>query len=214
MISDTNEVFSRPNDKAISYNLEQFALWGEGQQGKQGTSPRMIFGERNGAPRISVFTRRDDIKCIWMGFDPIVFEMFLAKLENVAKSKEPVADFIQNMEKSKEGKGFSVRNTLHFGKDESGIVYLEVEEKNIRIPFKLTVGPWHKFHRVSDGQPMSDSEVSALRTIGMANVLRRVFGNWSSRLQQPNKDGNRKKSSDDTGSKPATSSFSNDDFVY
>lgn len=207
-----SEVFSRPNDQAISYQLNQFDMWGN-TPGKQGSRFHLVFGERNGAPRISVFTGLDNPKFLWIGFDPLTFEMFLAKLEQVAKSKDPVADFIQNMEKAKDSKEYTVRNTLHFGKSDDGIVYIEIEEKGLKFPVKFELPVWHKFYRVSDGQPMSASEFSALRAISLANVLRRVYGNWSSRIMPVNKDGWKKQPATKP-SQATPSTFNDSDFAY
>lgn len=182
-MTNESEVFSRSNDEAISYHLNQFTLFCS-TPGRSGKRARLVFGERNGAPRITVFTGLEAPKAIWMGFDPITFEIFLIKLEQVCKSKEQVADFIRNTEKSKTDPGkYDVRNTLHFGKDENGIVYIEIEEGNVRLMFRIDPPIWHQFYRMSDNQRMSDAEVSVVRGIAMVNTLRQVYGRWTGRLQ-------------------------------
>lgn len=185
-MSNESEVFSRDNDKAVSYLLSQFTLFAN-TPGVKGSRARLVFGERNGAPRITVFTGLESPKVIWMGFDPVTFEILLMKLEQVSKAKEQVADFIHNTEKSKtEPNSYPVRNTIHIGKNENGVVYLEVEERGLKILFELQAPVWHQFHRISDGQRMSEGEISSLRGIGLANMLKRVYGKWSARIQ-PNR---------------------------
>ena len=78
-----NETFSRPNREAKIFDLEQFQLFsadpGNGQR-----SARLQFGERNGAPRITIFTGLDTVKVIGIGMAPAIFEMFLTEFRKIA----------------------------------------------------------------------------------------------------------------------------------
>lgn len=185
MSTENMEYFSRDNSEAVSYNLAQFSVFEEGQG--NGKRAQLVFGERNGAPRITCFTGLSEPKAISFGFDPITFEMVLIKLEQVARSSGPIEDKIENMAKPKDGStGLVVDSCFKFWKDNAGVVWLSAQRGTCVKNFKMAPSYWHKLYRAADGVAMTEAEASVLKTIALVNSLRRALGFWTGRLR-PNK---------------------------
>lgn len=184
------EIFSRANQDAKIFDLEQFTFWAEPTE-RGAKRPRLVFSERNGAPRITVFTGQDAAKVFWVGFGPIEFMMFLAEFERLAMSEGNKAGYIENLDrdpnsdKRDPNPAKVIRNKLWFGKDENGICYLGFEQRNMKnIRFSMAPNGWHNFYR-EGGAKLTEAEASVIYTRGMINIMRQVFGRWASRLRLP-----------------------------
>ena len=131
MSADKNiaEIFTRPNAEARIHDLDQFTLWTD-TPNRPGYRSRMNFSERNGMPRISVFTNIDGVQPMWIGLDPVSFNRFLDRFEEIAKGPNGVSDKIENkgvnpaLAGQRKGmpkeEDLVVRNILKFGKSSRG----------------------------------------------------------------------------------------------
>jgi len=189
-MANTNlaEVFARPNTDAKIHDLEQFTLWTETPD-KPGFRSRMTFGERNGAPRITVFTNQEPIKVVYVGMTPMVFEIFLEQLEKIARGEPGKALHIVNKDRApgsdpkSDNPEMIVRNKLWYGKDNDGIVWLAVEQNNVKnTRFQLLPSPWHSFVK-EGGVPLTAAEGSQLYTLALINAMRRAYTNWYGRIR-------------------------------
>jgi len=193
-MSTETEFFSRPQQEARIYDLEQFTLW-TNTPNRPGFRARLAFGERNGAPRLSIFTNFDKDQgpsVIYAGFDPVVFDMFLQDLEMVAKStpgtlvpqdlmdRAPGADRTQP--RGKEPTDLIVRCKWFVGKNAEGVVWIGAEQNNVKIAFELLPSAWHHFYK-PDGNRLSKDEASVRYTHGLIRLLRSVYGRFASRIR-------------------------------
>lgn len=184
------EVFSRPNAEARIMDLEQFILWTD-TPGRKGFRSRLVFGERNGAPRISVFPNQETgPSVISAGMDPLSFWEFLSRFEAVIKGADGGKDFIENnrrepgTEEGTPGRLISM-NTLHFGKDNDGLIWIGLQQKDVaNIRFMVKASGWHHFHR-EDGTRISDAEGSQAYAMHLVDLLRRIYGTYAGRLRPP-----------------------------
>lgn len=218
------EIFSRPQTEARIYDLEQFGLWTD-TPGRQGWRARMVFGERNGAPRISVFTGLEaGPKVLYVGIAPEDFWMFLTLFEEIARGENGQTNYVDNMDfppgqRPEKGQDMPadkmvVRNRLVFGKNQEGICWLGVEQENVpNIRFPIRIGNWHRFYR--HGQRLTPGEASVMRTISMIAGLKLAYQNYIGRLR-PYVD--YRKSKKDIGttdmSTTAATTFTDNDFGY
>lgn len=186
--TNSAEIFSRPNTLAKIHDLEQFTLWTDTPD-KPGFRSRMTFGERNGAPRITVFTNQEPIKVVYVGMTPMVFEIFLEQLEKIARGEPGKALHIVNHDRApgsdpkSENPEMIVRNKLWFGKDNEGIVWVAIEQNNVKnTRFQLLPSQWHSFVK-EGGVPLTAAEGSQLYTLALINAMRRAYTQWYGRIR-------------------------------
>lgn len=191
-----NEVFSRSNQDARIHDLEQYTLWTD-TPNRPGYRARMSFGERNGAPRISVFTNSTEGPAVLsVGMHPMIFEQFLNEFkELVTSSPRPSKREIENMaiapnvtldkNTNRDNAPKVMKNTLVFGKTEEGICWLGIQQQGApNIAFKISPSVWHHFKR-SDGSQVSQGELSCRLTLALIESLRRAMDRWTSRIKLP-----------------------------
>lgn len=191
---NANEVFSRPNTEAKIHDLEQFTLWTD-TPNRPGYRSRLTFGERNGAPRITVFTNfQDGPPVVAMGFHPFVFEEFLNSFEQLVKNPnadkplsidnlvpDPGVKIEKNTNRDEVKK--VVKNTLVYGKTAEGICFIGVQQPGMpNIAFKLLPSAWHHFKK-ADGTVITPSEMSCRWTLSVIGSIRRAMDRWTSRIK-------------------------------
>lgn len=193
-MAQDNEVFARPNSEAKIYDFQQYTLYTTPVEGSQ-KRPMMKFGERNGAPRITVITNSGkDPKAISAGFSPDVFEIFLSEFESIAKEGAPgLSAALDNFQKDPTFEGrvsnFDdvpkiVKNTLYFGKDAEGVCWLALGQKDDKIVFRILPSSWHAF-RFNDGREMTKAKASEIWAVALAVSLRRSLSRFTGRLAVP-----------------------------
>ena len=188
---NSSEVFARPNAEARIHDLDQFTLWADTPE-RPNYRSRMTFGERNGAPRITVFTNFENTpKPLWVGFHPMIFMMFLQQLGKVANGECGKALAIDNndlapgADKNAAEPATMLRNKLWFGKDNDGVIWLGVEQAGIKnIRFKLLPSGWHNFYK-DGGIKLMPSEASLAYTMALIECLRMAYTNYIGRLRPP-----------------------------
>lgn len=188
------EVFSRPNQEAKIHDFEHYSLW-TNVKNRPGFRARMSFGERNGAFRVSVFTGAEEgPKVIYVGMSPTVFKLFVQKFKAVIKGEPGTKDKVDNMdrdpsttpEESKSGNIAKVlRNTLHFGKDADGVVWIGIEQANVdKITFKILSSAWHHFYK-ADGSKITPEEGSSAEALALIECLDISMNNFIGRIRPP-----------------------------
>ena len=184
----------------------------------------MNFSERNGMPRVSVFTNIDGVQPMWVGFDPVTFNRFLARFEEIAKGPNGVSDKIENKGVSPalagQRKGMPkeedlvVRNILKFGKSQSGLCWIGIEQTGVEnIRFILQQSMWHVFYK-ADGSPFTPEEGSSIHTLALIKTMREVFPRWTSRARMPAERNPDQVSASKAGAAPSSISTFDDDVTF
>lgn len=192
-MSNESEVFSRPNMEAKIHDLEQYTLWTD-TPNRPGYRSRMAFGERNGAPRITVFTNAEEGPGVVVaGFAPQVFELFLNEFRDVITGAPGGEGSIDNMQPdptvtidkktNRDAMPKVVKNTLVFGKNQDGVIFIGIKQKDVNnIAFKILPSSWHVF-RDKNGNPPTQEEMSKRSALALIESLRRALDRWTSRLK-------------------------------
>lgn len=193
VIENPGEVFSRPAAEARIHDFEHFTLWTETPDRPQFRS-RMVFGERNGAFRITVFTNFESTpKPLYVGMSPTVFDEFMRRFENVVAGPAGKKDKIENLDRSPNAERTPnpddvakiVRNTLHFGKDNDGVCWIGIEQPNVKnIRFKILSSTWHHFFK-EDGSRITPEEGSSAEAASVIRGLRVAMAPYIARLRPP-----------------------------
>ena len=219
-MNNSCEIFSRPNQEAKIHDLAQFTLWTP-TPGRPNYRSRLTWGERNGAPRLTIYTNFEEgTKVLYVGMSPEIFYMFVEELSKIAKGPVGSKQSIENLDRLDKSADFSptnsyVRNTLHFGKDQDGICWLGIEQKDCKnIRFVISSSEFHRFTiQTEEGQrKMTEAEFSARRTYAYARSLRDAMGNWISRIQPPYEKNKKKPTISDNGDGSEPTSLKSGDF--
>lgn len=188
------EIFGRPNTEAKIHEFTQYALWAE-SPGNPGKRARLLFGERNGAPRITVMTGAEQgPKALIAAMSPEIFEFFLSDFERVANTEGKAKGEIENLQRdpSFEGRAANFddvpkipKNSLHYGKNDEGVCWLAIDQKDAqRIIFKILPSAWHVFHK-PDGSSFSKEEMSSIFTLSLIKSVRRSIARFTARINAP-----------------------------
>lgn len=194
-MSDPNiaEVFSRPQQEAKIHDLEQYTLWTD-TPNRPGFRSRMAFGERNGAPRITVFTNAEEGPGVLVaGFAPVVFESFLNDFREMVLAEGPQKREIVNLQPdptvqidkkmNRDNVNKVPKNSLVYGKTDDGVVWIGIQQKDaINVAFKILPSIWHVFKR-ADGSQVTPDEMSKRSTLALIESLRRALDRWTSRIK-------------------------------
>lgn len=219
-MSNDIDVFSKPHTEAQAYDLENLQFWTDTPD-RPGFRSKLIFGFRNGNARMVVFTNFEDDpkipKSLYVGIDPLSFDIFLQKFEAVVNGDPGIKDHFDNMEREEDENGkfkgpsrSVVRNTVWFGKDQDGVVWMAIAQKNVKnIRFKIVGTGWHNFYRAGTDQPLSEGEASVATAKSLIQRLRDANCRWGTLLRQPTprkENAGRGKSSLSTGNSFSTDS--------
>lgn len=180
-----SELFSRPNNQARIHDFEQFTFWSN-VPGRPNQRARISFGERNGAPRISVFTGDKGSRQIYAGFGPVEFEIFLDIFLKVAEGPSGSRSCVENLDRDPTSTQETVikvtRNRLFVGKNDEGVVWIGFEQGDqTKVAFKMLPNGWHNF--IVNGLPLEEAEMSVAYTKGLIAKLRSVTNFWAARIR-------------------------------
>lgn len=192
--AENPEVFSRPNNEAKIHDLEQFTLWTD-TPGREGWRSRLVFGERNSAPRITAFFNFEKVLVIPMGMDAATFYRFLDHWEEQIKTGNPGDRFeIDNYQVDpsvdREGKKNvddlpkTLKSTIVLSKDQNGICFIGVTAGEHKLAWRILPSGWHHF-RKPNGESFTDKEASERQALAMTEGLRRAMARWISRIRRP-----------------------------
>jgi len=187
------EVFSRPNTEARIHDFEQFTLWAPTPD-RPGFRGRMTFGERNGAPRISVFPNFETgPKVLFVGMSPSIFLRFYNRFTEIIKGPGTDKDHIDNLDRDPNAErtenfddiAKTVRNVLWFGKDEEGVCWIAIQQHGVtNMRFTILSSAWHHFYK-PDGTRVSPQEGSAAEALALLEALKIAVSPYFARLRPP-----------------------------
>lgn len=192
------EIFARTNKEARRHDFVQYQLYAD-TPNKPGFRSRLIFGERNGAPQISVMTNMDKgPKMVSAGFAPAIWETFVQAFAEIIQGQNGISNKITNLigdpsvvldEKAiRDNMPKVPKNTLHFGKNQEGICWLGfewlIDGEVARIVFKFTSPAWHVFYG-GDGLQQPEAEFSKRYARGFMMSLNRALDRFTCRINEP-----------------------------
>lgn len=188
-----SELFQRPQKEAKIYDLGHFQFWDD-IASRPNYRASVVFGERNGAPRVTFFPNTESgPKIVPIGMDPITFLRFLDTFEEIVKGASGKRAFIDNYapkdpnatSRTTSRDDMELKNQLFYGKDENGICWVGAKygDQNVRI--RLLPSLWHQFHEVESGEPVKEADASRAQALQIIASLRRVLAPYMGRMRDP-----------------------------
>lgn len=171
----------KTNDLPRIQELARFSMFADNGTGS--SRARLAWSIRDANPRISVYTNdpndKTDYGIISAPLNPETFFMFVSLFEKACLSNAPVGYKIENYRGVYENDKLTDKKVhvsdLVFGKDNEGIMYLSVVANNRpKVKFVFTLSDYHKIVR-SDGESISNSEMSVLLARSTINALRDIY---------------------------------------
>lgn len=151
-------------------------LWGE--ELSNGKRPRLVFGFRDGNPRIIIYTGEQGPQgVITYGMDYPNFGYFLETLKEIIDSPEGTKESVDSILPAQDGMPEKNIGVLHVGKTKDGIIYLSViAENKPKLVFTIKGS---KFHRYFDSakSPVAESLVSKRMATSLYNYLYNIVSN-------------------------------------
>lgn len=152
----------------------------------EGFRASMLFALVNNNPRVTVYTNVPNDKDNNYGkldakLDAPTFMLFVDRVEDLARKGEGKKIYsIDNMKQkfvnNKPSDEWYALNTLKFGRDEDGQIWVSIIERNRpKIKFVFTNPQYHVLKN-ADGTDMSPGEVSRMYTLAWAGVMRTLLG--------------------------------------
>ncbi len=153
-------------------DINRLVIWGDPMEGEE-KRPRMIFGFRDGNPRISVYFGTRGV--IYFPSDVPTMTYICTILKEIAEGPNGAKQIIQSLrtkyEDNKPTNQKDLTSTLYIGKTSEGIVYLSViSEGKPKIIFNIKPSEWHTF-RDENKQDIPVSVISSKLAIGIANTV-------------------------------------------
>lgn len=157
------------------YDIAKLVVWGE-QSGENNRRSRMIFGFRDGNPRVIVYTgETGPAAVLTFGAEHLTFGYFLETV-NAAIAAEPGTKFQVDgltpiYEDNKPTDQFKLLSSLFVGKSREGIIYFSViMEGKPKLVFSLKPSVYHKFYDGSKN-PIPDADVSTRMATALVKYL-------------------------------------------
>jgi hypothetical protein len=190
-MANESEVFARPNALAKIHDFEQFTFWAASPD-RPGYRARMVFGERNGAPRVSMFPNSESgPKVVSAGMAPLIFLELLERIEAIAQGPNGQKDKLENLDMDPNAERTDnfddvakiPRNVFHFGKGEDGVCWMAMQQANVpNIRFTILSSAWHHFFK-KDGTRITPEEGSVSQTMALVAALRMAVAPYIARLR-------------------------------
>lgn len=166
------------------YDISKVVIWAddEGVSNDNGRRPRMVFGLRDGNPRVMVFTGENlPAGVITFPMDHYTFGSVLRSFKRVVDGEpgnrlsiESIGSVYKDNKPTNETRLVS---TLHIGKTKDGIVYLSlIEDTKPKIVFPLKATKWHKY-KDSNKEDLPEAEVSVMLAEGIIELLQGISVN-------------------------------------
>ena len=158
------------------YDLSRLVIWQDGDNEDGSKKARMVFGFRDGNPRITVYTNAQGGEGV-IAFPCDIPHMcaIMSYVNDIANgpagakvSVESLTSVYNNNKPTMEKK---VMSTLYIGKSKEGLVYFSViSEGKPKLIFTLKTSQYHGF-RDSDKNVIPDSEISKRMAIGLSDLV-------------------------------------------
>lgn len=163
------------------YDIAKLMIWGDQTENQK--RPRMVFGFRDGNPRVIVYTgETGPAAVLTFGAEHLTFGSFLETIQEVIDSEPGTKFQVDGLtpvyENNVATDQMKLLSSLFVGKSREGIVYFSViMEGKPKMVFSLKPSIYHKFYDGSKN-PLPDSAVS----IRMAKSLRKFLYEIVSRV--------------------------------
>ncbi len=142
------------NQPVVYTNFDKLNLYTEIEGSNPPANARLIWGARNGNPRITVFYGNSDgRKNIPAGFDQISFMKLISNIKSMLDEGKEDKRMVRNFIRNKETKNLDVMSELWYGVNNEGCLWLAVTSSNHpKIMFKVKASDWHSFIN-NEGKP-------------------------------------------------------------
>jgi hypothetical protein len=178
------------DDKPKIYEIAKFNMFAD-SPGVEGRRARLVWGVRDGNPRITVFTNNPNSKglegIISAPMSPQVFIAFLTLFEDVIKGPNDIKRKMDNDTSRRDEDNKPVDKSLlsevFFGKDSNGIVWISViAPSKPKIKFEFRLSDYHRFYK-TDGTQFTESEASVLEAISVIQCLKALYPKYYGELK-------------------------------
>ena len=164
------------------YDINRLVIWQDDVSEENGKKARMVFGFRDGNPRITVYTGNTGAESI-ISFPADIPHMvtIMNYIKDIAVAEpgkkisvESKTSVYENNKPTTEKK---VVSTLYIGKSKEGLVYLSViSENKPKYIFTIKTSPYHTF-RDNEKNPIPESMISQRMAIGIADLMLNTISN-------------------------------------
>ncbi|NTV78186.1 MAG: hypothetical protein HGA25_03340 [Clostridiales bacterium] len=163
------------------YDLSKLVIWGDDSDEGDQKRPRLVFGFRDGNPRITVYTGvpgQNGVIAFPSDYPTMVACMNMLKevVAGAAGTKFSIDSMGTVYENNKPTKDKRVVATLYIGKSKEGIVYFSVMTENKpKLIFSIKPSPFHVF-RDADKNVIPESVMSCKLARGIADIVIDIIG--------------------------------------
>lgn len=163
------------------YDLSKLVIWGDDSAEGDQKRPRLVFGFRDGNPRITVYTGvtgQNGIIAFPSDYPTMVAVMNMLKdvIAGAPGTKFSIESLGAVYENNKPTKDKRVVATLYIGKSKDGIIYFSVmAESKPKLVFSIKPSPFHVF-RDGDKNVIPDSVMSCKLASGIADLVLDIIG--------------------------------------
>lgn len=203
-------------------DLNKFIMFAE-TPGVQGKRAKLTWSERDGNPRITVFTN-DPKDTIGRGIlnaplNPETFFAFLDRFEDIAlgendkKGKIDCYTSVRDQEGKTVGTEKKLVSELVYGKDANGIIWFGVSAPNRpKIKFVFKISEFHKIYN-SDGSVFTEAQASQAQAVSVIRAIRHIFYTITGGFRKPiSGNGGQNSGSNDFSYKPSEKITPAEDF--
>lgn len=180
-------------------DLQKFAMYTDSPNGDNARSA-LIFGVRDGNPRISVFPGGESYEeryPIFAGFDVATWGVLLDFIEEIYRGENGLSGKLETKRTERDSDVKVTLSFVEYGKDEKGVCWIAMTHpERPRIRFNFTLSDWHVFYH-SDGTQLTEGEVSQRLAISSITSLRNIMYRYTGELRElaaPNKNSRNKQS--------------------
>jgi len=163
------------------YDLSKLVIWGDETGEADQKRPRLVFGFRDGNPRITVYTGvpgQNGLITFPSDYPTMVACMNMLKdvIAGAPGTKFSIDSLGTVYENNKPTKDKRVVGTLYMGKSKDGIIYFSVmAEGKPKLVFSVKPSPYHVF-RDGDKNVIPDSVMSCKLANGIADLVLDIIG--------------------------------------
>lgn len=163
------------------YDLSKLVIWGDDSTDADQKRPRLVFGFRDGNPRITVYTGvtgPNGVIAFPADYPTMVACMHMLKdvIAGQPGNKFIIESLGQVYENNKPTKDKRVVGSLYIGKSKDGIIYFSViAENKPKIVFSIKPSPFHRFLD-GDKNVIPESVMSCKLASGLADLVIDIIG--------------------------------------
>lgn len=158
------------------YDIAKLVIWGDQNSESDNKRPRLVFGFRDGNPRLTVYTgAQGPGGVISFPTDHPTMVAIMTMMQDVVAGEPGIKFSIDSLtsvyENNLPTKEKKVVSTLYIGKSKEGIVYLSViSEGKPKLVFSIKPSQYHSF-RDKDKNVIPDNIISCKLATGIVNTV-------------------------------------------